>query len=413
MKFCLLGVLALRVALADAVTDWNAIMRATVAAENPLAQSRMAAITHLAIFESVNAIVKDYQPYLRTVTAPEGASAEAAAVAAAHHVLKNYFPAAASNLDSERTRSLARIPDGPAKIAGIGVGEAAAMAMIAQRANDGASASAQYTPMPGVGYWTPTPPALASAVLVQWGRVKPFGIARGDQFRPKPPPALTSRRYSRDYNEVKMVGDVLSLEAARPQDRIDVARYAGATGPVQFWNPVAVQLSNAEQLTLPENARLFALMNMAIADAAIVAFEAKYFYNFWRPVTAIRSGDLDNNPRTERDPAFSSFIANPAYPAYPSGHGSLSNAARAALERFFGRGRHAVTLTNPALPAMTLRYTNLRHITDDIADARIYSGIHFRFDQDAAEELGERVAAYVFRNNLGCARRGGCDADEE
>jgi PAP2 superfamily len=174
-----------------------------------------------------------------------------------------------------------------------------------------------------------------------------------------------------------------------------------------------VQLSNAEQLTLPENARLFALMNMAIADAAIVAFEAKYFYNFWRPVTAIRSGDLDNNPRTEREAGFTPFIATPAYPAYPSGHGSLSNAARSTLERFFGRGRHAVTLTNTALPAVTLRYTNLRHITDDIADARIYSGIHFRFDQDAAEDLGERVAAYVVRNHLVCARRGGCESDEE
>jgi hypothetical protein len=412
MKLFLLSALIVRVGLADAVTDWNAIMRATIGAESPPSQSRFAAITHLAMFEAVNAITQDYQPYLRTISADEGASPDAATIAAAHQVLRNYFPASATTLDAERARALGNIPNTAAKAAGIAVGEAAAAAMIAHRARDGSGTPVPYTPMIGVGYWQPTPTGFAPGGFLHWGRMMPYGIARPDQFRPKPPPALTSRRYARDYNEVKEIGDVLSLDTARPQDRIDVARYAAMTSPTQIWNSVAVQLSNAERLSLAENARLFALLNMAVADASIAVFEAKYFYNLWRPVTAIRAGDLDGNSRTAPGSGYMPFIATPPYPAYPSGFGGLCNAARALLEEMFGRGRHTVTLTNAALPNLTLRYTNLRHITDDAADARIYAGIHFRFDQDAAEVLGERVAAYVLKNNLQCARRGGCNGDE-
>jgi len=198
----------------------------------------------------------------------------------------------------------------------------------------------------------------------------------------------------------------------RPHDRIDVVRFVAMTSPTQIWNSVAFQLSEARKLSLSGNARLFALLNMAIADAAIAVFEAKYAYNLLRPVTAIRAGDLDGNPGTDQDPAFTPFIATPAYPAYPSGAGGLGNAGRSLVERIFGRGRNPVTLSNPALPGVTLQYMKLRHITDDVVDARIYAGIHFRFDQEASEILGERVAAYVLRNNLRCARRGACDGSE-
>jgi hypothetical protein len=409
MKAFLIGVLLTGVALADAVTDWNIILRTTITAEAPQAQSRFAAITHLAIFEAVNAITRDYEPYLRTVTAAPGASPEAAAIAAAHHVLSNYFPGRVNTLDDNRARSLANIPDSTAKSAGIAVGQAAAAAMIAQRANDGSGTPIQYTPPIGIGFWQPTPPAFAAATFSHWGRMTPFGIARPDQFRPRPPPALTSNRYRRDYNEVKNVGDALSDINTRPQDRIDVVRHIAMTSPTQIWNSVALQLSQAETLSLAENARLFALLNMAIADAAIAVFEAKFVYHLWRPVTAIRAGDLDGNPETEPDPAYTTFIPTPPYPDYPSGAGGLGNAGRSILERMFGRGRHPVTLSNPALPGVTLQYTKLRHITDDTADARIYGGIHFRFAQEASEVLGERVAAYVLRNNLRCARSAVCE----
>jgi hypothetical protein len=283
--------------------------------------------------------------------------------------------------------------------------------MIAQRANDGSGTPIQYTPLLGIGFWEPTPPAFAAATFLHWGRVTPFGIARTDQFRPKPPPALASNRYRRDYNEVKTVGDALSNIDTRPQDRIDVVRYVAMISPTQIWYALAIQLSDAEKLSLAANARLFALLNMAIADAAIAVFEAKYFYNFWRPVTAIRAGDIDRNPGTESDPVFNTIITTPPYPSYPSGAGGLGNAARSLLERMFGRGRHPITLSSPVLDGVTLQYTNLRHITDDYADARIYGGIHFRFEQEASEVLGERVAAYVLRNNLRCARSGACDND--
>ncbi len=409
MKPLVFCALLTQLAFADAVTDWSVILRATVNGEAPQAQSRFAAITHLAMFEAVNAITRDYEPYLRTINAAPGASPEAAAVTAAHQVLSNYFPGRANVLDADRAQSLAAIADGTAKTDGIAAGEAAAAAMIAQRLNDGSGSPVPYTPITGVGFWQPTPPAFAAATFLHWGRMTPFGIARPDQFRPRPPPELTSNRYRKDYNEVKSVGDALSNIDLRPQHRIDVVRYIAMTSPTQVWNSVAFQLSQANQLSLPENARLFALLNMSIADGAIAVFEAKYVYNLWRPVTAIRAGDLDGNPGTEPDPAYNTFIATPPYPSYPSGAGGLGNAGRSLLERIFGRGRQVVTLSNPALPGVTLRYTNLRHITDDLADARIYGGIHFRFDQDASEVLGERVAAYVVRNNLRCARREACN----
>jgi hypothetical protein len=181
------------------------------------------------------------------------------------------------------------------------------------------------------------------------------------------------------------------------------------TSRTQIWNSVAIQLSSAEKLSLAENALMFTLLNMAIADAAIAVFEATYVYNLWRPVTAIRAGDIDGNPGTDPDAAFNTFIPTPPYPSYSSGAGGLGNVGRSLLQRMFGRGRHFITLSNPLLQDVTFQYTNLRHITEDLANARIYGGIHFRFDQEASEVLGERVAAYVLRNNLRCARRGACD----
>jgi hypothetical protein len=412
MKFLVTAVLTMSAALADAVTDWNTIMRATLSAQNPLAQARFAAITHLAMFEAVNAITKDYQPYLGTVIAPSGASPDAAAVAAAHQVLRTYFPGSGESLDAARANSLAIIPDGPPKTNGIAVGLAAAAAMIARRANDGSATPMQYTPLGGIGFWQPTPPAFAPGMFLHWGKVTPFGILSPFQFHSKAPPALTSGKYRRDYNEVKEVGGVDST--ARPQDRADVAQFAAVTSPVQLWNPVALQVSAAQGTSLSENARLLALLNMAMCDASITVFEVKYFYNFWRPVTAIRAGNTDGNPRTESDPDFMPFVTTPPYPSYPSGHGSLSNAARYVLERIFGTGRHAITLSNAALPGVNLHYKRFRQITDDIADARVYGGIHFRFEQDEAELLGRRVARYVHNNNLRCLLGDRCaDCEDE
>jgi hypothetical protein len=374
-------------------------MLTTVSGQSPFAQARYAAITQLAVFEAVNAITHRYKPYLGTIAAPRDASAEAAAVAAAHAVLKNYFPASAASLDATRAISLAAIPDGAGKAAGIAVGEAAAAAMIALRANDGATPPETFLPStfdPGV--WQPTPPAFSPGIFLHWRNLTPFGIQSTQQFRSGPPPALTSRSYTRSYREVQQVGDVTST--LRPQDRADVARYFAVVSAPHVWNSVAQQVSLSRRRSLSAQARAFALLNMAISDGLASAMETKYFYVFWRPVTAIRGGDTDDNPKTEPDGGFTPFITTPAFPSYPSAHASASYAGREIIEQIFGCGRVSVTLSHPGIPDVVLRYSNVEDIADDIDDARVYGGIHFRFDQEAGALQGRLVGSYVFGHNL-------------
>jgi hypothetical protein len=402
--------LAATSAYADAVLDWNAIMQATVAAQAPFLQARYAAITQLAVFEAVNAITKEYRPYLATTTtAPATASAEAAALSAAHAVLKNYFPASAATLDAARASSLAAIPDGTAKTSGISVGEAAAAAVLAERSNDGSTPPAFYLPTSSnPGEWQSTPGCTAAGgAFYQWRNVKPFALRSADQFQLDPPPALTSARYARDYNEVKSMGGEGS--ALRTQDRTNVANYYAVTSPVAIFNPIARQLSTAAGDSISQNARSLALLNIAISDAAVATFDTKYHYNAWRPETAIHMGQADGNDATEADPAFKPLIVAPCFPSYPSAHATLSNAAREVLERLYGTRRRSFTLSNPAVPGVTLRYTKLKQITEDIDDARVYGGIHFRFDQQAGADLGRHVAEYVYRNLMG--RTGACSCD--
>jgi hypothetical protein len=385
---------------ADAVTDWNAIMEATVAAPptNPFFQARWGAIVQLAVFEAVNSVTGDYEPYLGTIAAPPWASPDAAAIAAAHRTLVTLRPGSAAALDALRAQSLAAIPDGPAKDAGIAAGEAAAAAMLLLRANDGWNAIVPYTPGADPGDWRPTPPLFAPALLPGWGQVTPFGLEEGSQFRSPPPPALHTGKYANDYNEVKLLGRIDS--PFRPQDRTDVARFYAATTPIQTWNPAARQASAVQGMTLPENARIFALLAMAMADGSIAVFDTKYFYNRWRPVTAIWGGGIDGNPMTTPDPTWLPLIATPPFPSYASAHATLSGAARAVLERAFGKRGLAITLSNPALPGVVLNYTTWDQITDDIDDARVYGGIHFRFDQEAGAHQGRQVGRYILRHYL-------------
>jgi hypothetical protein len=397
-------------AQADAVHDWNSIMQSTVAAQAPFLQARFAAITQLAVFEAVNANTREYKPYLGTITAPEGASADAAAVAAAHVVLKNYFPAAGATLDALRASSLAAIPEGAAKNAGIAVGEAAAAAVIAARNNDGSSPAGFYLPTSSnPGEWQTTAGCTAAGgAFYQWRNVKPFGLRSASQFQLDEPPALTSVRYARDYNEVKSVGAANS--AVRPQDRTDVALYFAVTSPVAVWNPVARQLSVSAGDSLSKNARSFALLNMAMSDAAVATFDAKYKYTTWRPETAILSGQTDGNDATDADPSFTPLIVAPCFQGYPAAHATLSNAAREVLESLYGPGRRSLILANPAVPGITLRYTRLKKITEDIDDARVYGGIHFRFEQEAGTDLGRHIGEYLYKNLIGSAAACRCDS---
>jgi hypothetical protein len=388
-------------ARADTVTDWNAIMQQTVSLPptNAVVQTRWGAIVQLAVFEAVNAIEGDYEPYLGgIIVAPLGASPDAAVIAAAHRTLMTLRPDAAVALDAARAASLAAIPEGQAKEDGIAVGEAAAIAMLLLRADDGWNSVVPYTPGTDPGDWQPTPPAFAAAFLPHWGQVTPFGLKAGSQFRLPPPPALHTGKYARDYNEVKLLG---SLDSPfRPQDRTDVAIFYAAASPVQLFNSAARQVSAAQGQSLSENARIFALLGMAMGDAAIACWDTKYHYNLWRPLSAIRAGDTDGNPLTEADAGWVPLITTPGFPSFASGHATVSGAAVAVLGRVYGQDGHAVTLTHPGAPGVVLDYTAWDEITDDVDDARVYGGIHFRFDQEAGAHQGRQVGRYILRNYL-------------
>jgi len=395
-------------ARADVVLDWDAIAVNTLISQgqSPFAQARYLAITQLAVFEAVNSIMGDYEPYLGTVVAPAGASPDAAAIAASYRVLKSYFPGAAT-LDTAYAASLALIVDGTSKAAGIATGEAAAAQMIALRVNDGSLPPAFYQPEssdPGVWQTTPSCPAVGG-INFQWQNMTPFGaasISSGetwfDQFLPGPPPALTSRSYAKDYAEVKALGSLNSTE--RPKDRADVPRFFAASSPSFAFNLAARQVAVAQGKSMLENARALALLNMAINDSLVASFGAKYYYLLWRPETAIRAGTLDGNANTDPDLTFAPFITTPCFPSYPSNHASASNAAAEIMRRLYGAGGHHITMTSPAVPGVMLHYATLKQITDDVDDARVYGGIHFRFDQEAGARLGREIAAFIYRHNL-------------
>src|SRR5688572_3721959 len=422
----------------DVVLQWDEIAVKTLTSQTPALtpfhQARFAAMIQLAVFEAVNAITREYEPYFGSpvaplaapVAAPSGASAEAAAVAAAHRVLVNvlvkYFGGNTAALDAQRAASLAAIPDVPpgSKDAGIAVGEAAAKIVWDDRelVSDGSSPSTFYTPAsPQNGVWAITPgcPVDTSGnprggTLLNWRDVRPFGVvtplpAEGhwsEPFMPGPPPALTSNQYAKDYNEVKAKGGVVS--SVRSEDDEIVARFYAALSPTFLFHTAARQLAEARGDSLSENARNLALISIATNDSLIASFATKYYYDFWRPVTAIRAGAItpDGNSKTEGDVNFATFLATPCFPSYPSNHASGSNGAAETMRRIYGAAGHSITMsaTIPVIGATTLTYSSLKQITNDVDDARIYGGMHFRFEQEAGARLGNDVATYVYKNNL-------------
>ena len=385
--------------------EWNRIaFDGVLRPELPPIQMRIGAILQLAVFEAVNAVDGDYESTLGTLNAPAGASAEAAVVSAAHRVLSRFYPERAAEFDAARVRSLARIPEGPARAAGIALGEAAATAVMAARENDGSESPEFYLPgSTDPGQWQPTPdcPPMGG-VFLHWSKVKPFVIRSATQFRSAPPPALSSARYARVYQEVLEVGARDSTQ--RPPDRTKVAKFYAEFGDAPLWNQVGRQLAVAHRQTLAQNARTFALLNVALHDLVVTLVETKYHYHFWRPETAIPAGGTDGNPRTQADANFVPLITTPCHPSYGSGHAATSGAGREVLAREFGERGHRITVTDPAAPDVALQYSALEEITRDIDDARVFGGIHFRSDQIAGGEQGHRVGAYVWRHAFRPAR---------
>src|SRR6266446_8955343 len=391
-KIALLVILAFMVsspfpskAHADAVTDWNAIAQVTTLPSNPPFATRNLAIVQLGVFDAVNSIDPKYSPYLVNGPAPAGASPDAAEIAAAHYALVALYPAAQPTLDASFATSLASIPDGYPKTASVSWGESVAQQILALRATDGSPTVVPYVPGSGAGVWIPTPPAFLPALLPGWGLVTPFFLNSGDQFRVDSPPDLTSDEYTQAFLETKQRGSAL---AVRMQDQTDVPRFWLVPG-TQGWNATARQEAAAEGTSLSQNARIFALLNVTGADAAIACWDTKFTYNTWRPVTAIRAADLDGNPDTEVDPTWSSFVVTPPFPEYVSGHACYAGAAQHVLEMFFGAGNDkSITLTSPTAPGVTRHYTSFLQIADEIDNARVWGGIHFRYSQVRGRRLG-------------------------
>jgi len=387
-------------ASADVVLDWNVIALKTTAAApfNPPLETRNVAIVHAAIFDAVNSITGEYPAYVVRLRAPGGASADAAAVAAAHMTLVKLYPDQQSMLDAAFTASIRRIPDGSGRMNGVRIGEAVASRILEARASDGAMAAinAEYIPGKRPGEWIPTPPASLPALDPGWGSVRPFGLREGSQFRPGPPPALHSTRYARDFDEIKEIGS--STSATRRQEETDLARFWIATA-AQNWNPVARQVSLARGLTLSQNARTFALLNIAGADAFIAAWDAKFAYRQWRPVTAIRAADTDRNSATQPDPLWTPLLVTPPFPDYIAGHTTYAGAAQAVLERVFGEDPGVViTITSPTAPGVVETYTNFKDIADGVVNARVWGGIHWRTSSAQGRLVGEEVGRYVVRH---------------
>jgi hypothetical protein len=434
-----------RASMADEVTDWNAAALDILytGGQNPVLQTWSMAMVHLAIHDALNAIDRRHAPYAFDGRAPSGASPQAAVAAAAHDVLVAAIPAVfpgtipAATLpspgfgnpsqraagvaaaDAAYAAALAAIPDGPAKTNGVAVGRAAAAALLTRRRADGATAVVPYTPGTAPGQWQPTPnpvppdpstggPGLAPALLPGWGNVTPFALTSGAQFRPAGPPALTSEEYARDYNEVKSLGEKAST--ARSAEQSSIARF-WYEGSVAGWNRIARVVAAPSNLTAWGNARLFALLNVAMADGFIAGWDARYVYNFWRPVTAIRAGDIDGNEKTTADPNWQSFLNTPNIPDYPSTHSVLGGAAAEVLAWFFGNDRIAFTTTSGApfgttpesgapFAGLTRSFTSFSQAAQENADSRVYAGIHFRSAVRDGVLQGRSIGALVVEQYL-------------
>jgi len=388
------------ISLDNAVMEWNQIaLNATVTAgQNPLTQSRSMTIVQVAVHDAVNTITGKHSTYLSDGAAPDGANAEAAAIAAAHRTLVTLFPAQASGLDAARAASLAARSLTEAD-PGITVGENAANAILATRANDGASAAQFPYTAPGAGIpgiWVPVGPA--PAVLPGWGSVTTWVTESASQFLPDAPPSLDSGRYARDYNEIKEIGSLTS--ATRTADQTEIARFWLGT-PSAIWNGVARRIIEARGLDLSDSARTLALMYLSASDAGIVCWNAKYIYNHWRPVTAIRNGDLDGNDATVADPTWTSLFPAPQHPEYISGHATNSGAMAATLAYLFGDNPGiAILATSPTNQTFPRQWSTFSEGVAEVVDARVFSGIHFRTSDQVGAREGGQVAQFVVQHDL-------------
>jgi hypothetical protein len=411
-------------ARADEVTDWNAIAIDVLAlgGQNPVVMTRGLAMAHLAVHDALNAIDRRYEPYLYDARSEPGAAPEAAVAAAMRDVLVGALigfgtpeqqAKGKERVDAAFGTALSKIPEGRAKRDGIAVGQAAAAAMLTLRKADGATARVVYAPGTEPGQWRPHPnpapanPPIADATLAsgnlpamlpQWGQMMPFTMRAPWQFRLRPPPTLTSETYTRDYNEVKRLGGKQST--VRTAAQAEIARF-WYEGSAQGWNRIARIIAGQRALDRWEHARLFGLLNAAMADGYIAGGDTRYLYNFWRPVTAIRAGDSDGNDATAGDPSWETLMNTPPLPDYPSTHSVLGGAAAVVMSRLFGTDQVSFTMTSgPPFAGITRSFTSFSQAQEENGDSRVYSGIHFRNSTVAGILQGEQIGRQAFAQYL-------------
>jgi hypothetical protein len=387
------------------VLQWNrtllVIVRTPGAQPATVHPTRSFAIMHAAIYDAVNAIDGAHTPYLVHFTdVSRSASQDAAAAVAAHEVLVTLYPPFQTQLDAQLLQVLAQIPEGADKAQGISIGQAVADRILALRSNDGADAQ----PIPFVfgnapGDYQSTPPNFPrQPQFTHWSRVTPFALERANQFRPGPPPALTSDTYSDAFDEVKALGIVNST--ASSADEALTGRFWN--GAIQnYWNEITQTAALAHDLTTARSARLFALLNLTLADGVIAFYDAKYTYDFWRPVTAIRAADTDNNPETLADPNWLPEVINTAPdPSYPGAHAVISAGAAAVLISVLEKDELDFNVTSEVMPGVERSFERLSAAAEEATLSRIFAGAHFRFDLTAGQRLGRDVADFVVDNLL-------------
>jgi hypothetical protein len=391
------GLLGAPAARADAVAEWNVRAGEFVTAAGLITQpaSRVMAISHTAAFEAANAITQRYPSTARPLEAPAGASVEAAIAAAHRSALVRLLPSQQAAIDSAYRTALNTIADGTAKDAGVAVGERAAQEVLARRADDGAEAPEAYRPQTTAGRYVPTVIPAAP----QWPQRKPWLMSSAAQFRPGPPPALDSVRWARDYNEIKAIGGKNST--LRSAEQSAIARFWETTLP-PIYHGVVRSVAEMPGRDLMRNARLFAAVTQAIDDAMIAVFDAKYHHGFWRPITAIRNGDIDGNDATERDAAWTPFIATPMHPEYPCAHCIQAGAVGAILQAEIGRGPQPTLATTSATAnGAVRRWSSVEDFVQEVGNARVYDGVHFRFSTEVGTDMGRKVGALAVQRFLG------------
>jgi hypothetical protein len=385
------------------VVQWNqtllVIVRTPGAQPATIHPTRSFAIMHAAIYDAVNAIDGTHQPYLVRLGASHFASQEAAAAAAAHEVLVKLYPSFQATLDAQLQQALAQLPS-RGKADGISIGNTVADRILALRSNDGSNAQ----PIPYVfgnapGDYQSTPPNFPKQPqFTHWSRVTPFALESASQFRPGGPPRLTGDRYSDAFDQVKLLG-IAGSTTATPDQALTGRFWNGAIQ--NYWNEIAQTASLAHGLTTAQNARLFALLNLSFADGVIAFYDAKYTYNFWRPVTAIRAAAADGNPDTEADPTWLPEVGNTTPdPSYPGAHAVISAAGAEVLISFFHTDHLEFSVTSEVMPGVERSFTSFPAAAEEATLSRIFAGVHFLFDLTTGQRLGSDIADFIVDNFL-------------